>query len=87
MNYFLVYHSESKNYAIFTNSYTWSDWHDTLFLAFTHILHTPLTHRCIELPPNPEVYLNEPYLHILLKFSHLPATYADFCDQYPELFI
>ena len=86
MTYFLTYHLEARNYAIFTDSYTWSDWWTSLEFAFKN-MHTPIIHKQPDFLTKAEQILSEPYLQILLKFTHLPATYADFCDQYPELFI
>lgn len=86
MTYYITYHIEANNYSIFTDSYSWSDWWTSLESAFLG-MQAPLLHKQTAFLTKADEILSEPYLQVLLKTTELPTTYADFCDQYPELFI
>lgn len=86
MTYYVTYHTEANNYSIFTDSYTWSDWWTSLESAFL-AMQTPILHKQSAFLTKADKILSEPYLQVLLKTTELPTTYADFCDQHPELLI
>ena len=86
MTYFIAKHLEntSNSYAIFTNSYQWSDWQPTLAEAFSAIHYYPSTHSQYELVDSPSDYLNTGYIHFI-ELPTLP-TYPEFISQHPEFF-